>query len=101
MRYPDKFHITNVIETREGSDYVYEDDQTRDAFIFNGRIRKITSFKDMEGDLTKATHVIHCKVLDFDVAIGMTIYDYSDEKEYEILLSIIGQNGMKIWVSLA
>ncbi len=101
MRYPDKFHITNVIETREGSDYVYENDDTREPFIFLGRIREVSpdASSKLVGDLSKATHTIHCSVLNFDVQIGLTI-SYS-EKEYEVLLPITGQKGMKIWVSQA
>jgi len=101
MRYPDKFHIQNVIETREGSDYVYENDETREPFIFIGRIREVSpdASSKLVGDLSKATHTINCSIIDFDVRIGLTIYDYNSEKDYEVLLPIVGQKGMKIWVA--
>ena len=101
MRYPDKFHITNVIKTREGSDYVYTNDSATEPYYFVGRLREISpdATSKLVGDLTKATHSIHCKVLNFDVRFGLTIVN--NEKDYEVLLVVKGQKGMKIWVSLA
>lgn len=102
MRYPDKFHIQPTVETRRGSGFVYTDDVTNQPFVFMGRIKIVppTVLANLHGDLTRATHILHCPVLDFDVQIGLTVYDYSSEKDYEILLPEPGQRGMKLWVAL-
>ena len=103
MRYPDKFHIQPQIETRKGGDFIYEDDVTRQPFVFMGRIHMIKPQTKtlLQGDLTKATHYIHCGLIDFNIQVGMTVYNYSDEKDYEILLPEPGQRGFKLWVSIS
>ena len=103
VRYPEKFHIQPITETERGGNFIYEDDVTHQPFVFEGRIRLIPpkTQSTLQGDLTKATHFIHCGLLNFDVQIGLTVYDYSTEKEYEILLPDIGQRGMKLWVALS
>lgn len=101
MRYPDKFHIQSTKESKLGSDRVYTDDLTREPFVFEGRIRKISPIVQpkLQGDLSKATNTINCPVLSYPVQMGETVYSYSDEKSYEVLFIEPGQRALKLWVA--